>query len=133
MLYIDNMLVFLKSIFHVTIIALIILSLYPGSLLGLIFFSDPGLQPTLIKNPFGSTINHFIAYLYASCMGFFLYFKNKKFINLVYLMFFLSVVLECFHLIIPNRSFQFSDLIGNILGVLMAYFIIKIYLSFKKS
>jgi len=54
--------------------------------------------------------------------------KTKNFQKIVYGVFALSVVLEVFHLIIPNRSFQIGDLIGNILGVLLAYFLVKIYL-----
>ena len=44
------------------------------------------------------------------------------------LIFILSVILEALHLVVPNRSFQTSDLIGNILGVLLGYFLVKIYL-----
>ena len=32
---------------------------------------------------------------------------------------------------VPNRAFQLNDLIGNFLGVLVAYFLVKIYLHFK--
>ena len=91
---------FLKFFFHFAILFLIIISLFPGSLLGLFFYGDISQQPNLVENAFG--------------------------------MFFLSIALEAFHLIIPNRSFQFGDLIGNILGVLLAYFLVKIYLYFIK-
>jgi hypothetical protein len=33
---------------------------------------------------------------------------------------------------VPNRSFQIEDLIGNILGVTVAYFVLKIYLLFNR-
>ena len=121
----------LKSIFHISVLFLIIISLWPGSLLGFLLYGDWGSQPDLIKNPFGTTINHFICYTYVSLLGFFLYLKNQNFQKLVYGLFFLSVILEGFHFIIPNRSFQWGDLIGNILGVLVAYFVVKTYLLFK--
>ena len=35
--------------------------------------------------------------------------------------------------IVPNRSFELYDLIGNFLGVLVAYFLVKIYLLFNRS
>ena len=123
---------FLKSIFHISVLFLIIISLYPGSLLGYLLYGDWGQQPNLIKNPFGTTINHFICYFYVSLLGFFLYSRRENFIKLVYGLFFLSVILELFHFIIPNRSFQLSDLIGNILGVIVAYSVLKIYLFFNK-
>ena len=123
---------FLKSIFHISVLFLIIISLYPGSLLGYLLYSDWGQQPNLIKNPFGTTINHFIYYFYVSFLGFFLYLRSENFTKLVYGLFFLSVILELFHFIIPNRSFQLGDLIGNILGVVVAYSVLKIYLFFDK-
>ena len=126
------MIKFLKFIFNISVLLLIVLSLYPGSLLGLLFYGDLGKQPNLIENPFGTTINHFIYYLYLSLLGFFIYLRNKNFKKLVYSLFFLSLILELFHLVIPNRSFQLGDLAGNILGVIVAYFVIKIYLLFKK-
>ena len=123
---------FLKSIFHISALFLIIISLFPGSLLGYLLYGDWGQQPNLIKNPFGTTINHFIYYFYVSLLGFFLYSRSENFTKLVYGLFFLSVILELFHFIIPNRSFQLGDLIGNILGVVVAYSVLKIYLFFDK-
>ena len=127
------MIKFLKSIFYVSVLFLVIISLYPGSLFGYIFYGDLNKQPNLISNPFGTTINHFIYYIYISLLGFLLYLRSKNFKKFIYFLFFLSVVLELFHLIIPNRSFQFSDLVGNILGVMVAYSLVKIYLFFNKT
>jgi len=125
------MIKFLSFIFHISTLFLIVISLYPGSLLGYLLYGDLTQQPDIIKNPFGTTINHFIYYVYVSLLGFFLYLKNQNFQKLVYGLFFLSVILEGFHFIIPNRSFQLGDLISNILGVLVAYFVVKIYLLFN--
>ena len=123
----------LKYIFHFSVLFLIIISLWPGSLLGFLFYGDWGKQPDLVQNPFGTTINHFIYYIYLSLLGFFIYIKNENFKKLVYGLFFLSIVLELLHFIIPNRSFQIADLLGNIFGVTVAYLVIKIYLFFDKS
>ena len=123
----------LKSIFHISVLFLIVISLWPGSLLGFFFYGDWRQQPNLIANPFGTTINHFICYGCISLMGFSIYSKNENFKKLVYGLFFLSITLEIFHFIIPNRSFQLEDLLANIFGVMVAYFVIKIYLSFNKS
>ena len=125
------MIKFLTFIFHISILFLIIISLFPGSLLGYLLYSDWGQQPTLLENPFGTTINHFIYYVYVSLLGFFLYLRHEKFQQLVYGLLFLSIILEVFHFIIPNRSFQLGDIIGNILGVIVAYSVVKIYLLFR--
>ena len=123
----------LKSIFYISVLFFMIISLWPGSLIGFIVYDDWGKQPNLINNPFGTTINHFIYYIYISLLGFFLYFKNENFNKLVYGLFFLSIILELLQIIIPHRAFQLGDLIGNILGVTVAYLVIKIYLLFNKS
>jgi len=115
------------------VLFLIIISLWPGSLLGYFFYKDWGQQPNLISNPWGSTINHFISYICVSLLGFTLYLKNLNFKILVYGLFFLAVILEFLHFIIPNRSFEIGDLIANILGVVVAYSIIKIYLFLNNN
>ena len=122
----------LKYIFHFSVLFLIVISLWPGSLLGFLFYGDWDQQPNLVKNPFGTTINHFIYYVYLSLLGFFIYLKNENFKKLVYGLFFLSITLELLHLIIPNRSFQLADLLGNIFGVMVAYLVIMIYLFVDK-
>ena len=122
---------FLKLIFNISVLMLIVVSLYPGSLFGFVFYGDLSQQPNIIKNPFGTTINHFISYIYIGLLGFSIYLREKNFQKLVFGLFFLSIILEVFHLILPNRSFQLGDLIGNILGVIVAYSTIKIYLFFK--
>ena len=126
------MLNILKYIFNISVLLLIIISLWPGSLLGFLLYDDWGQQPDIIKNPFGTAINHFIYYFYVSLLGFFIYLKNENFKKLVYGLFFLSITLELLHFIIPRRSFEIEDLIGNILGVTVAYSLIKIYLFFMK-
>ena len=126
------MILFLKFIFHISVLFLIIISLYPGSLFGYLIYGDLSQQPNLVHNPFGTTINHFICYVYVSLLGFFIYSEKKNFQKLVYSMFFLSAILELLHFIIPNRSLQLGDLTANILGVIVAYSVVKIYLYFNK-
>ncbi len=123
----------LKYIFHFSVLFLIVISLWPGSLLGFLFYGDWEQQPNLVENPFGTTINHFIYYIYLSLLGFFIYLKNENFKKLVYGLFFLSITLELLHFVIPNRAFQLADLLSNIFGVMVAYLVIKIYLFVDKS
>ena len=122
----------LKFIFHASILLLIILSLFPGSLLGLLFYGDLGQQPYLLKNLFGTTINHFFYYVSVSFLGLILYSRSKYFQKLFYAMLVLSITLEVLQVVVPNRAFELDDLIANILGVLFAYSVVKIYLFFKK-
>ena len=55
---------FLKTYLKSSLLFLIIISLYPGSLLGFLLYGDLGKQPNLIENPFGTTINHFAYYTF---------------------------------------------------------------------
>ena len=126
------MIFFLKIAFNFSVLILIVLSLFPGSLLGLFLYGDLGQQPNLIKNPYGTSINHFISYFYVSILGLFAYLKHEKFNLVVYQLFFLSIILEILQVFIPNRAFELFDLIGNFIGVLVAYFLIKIYLFVKR-
>jgi len=124
---------FLNFFFYILLLFLIIVSLYPGSLLGYFFYSDFAQQPNLIKNPFGTTINHFISYFAISLLGFSLNIRKNSFKKIAYILYFLSFTLELFHKIIPNRSFETADLVANILGVLVAYSVVKTYLLFNKQ
>ena len=132
-MYIIKVIKLLKFIFHISVLFLIVISLYPGSLLGYMFYGDIGKQPDLIDNPFGTTINHFIYYFYISILGFCIYLRSDNFQKIVYGLFILSIMLEILQFIVPNRAFQLHDLMGNFLGVLVAYFLVKIYLFFSES
>ena len=132
-MYINKMIIFLKYIFYISLLLLIIVSIYPGSLIGYFFYNDFHKQPILIENFFGENLNHFLYYLYISLLGFFIYCDTKKLKKVLYKLLFLSIILELVHFIIPFRSFTIIDLLLNISGVIFAYFVIKIYLLFKKS
>ena len=140
----DKAIRFLKLLFYISSILLVIISLFPGSLMGLLIFGDIGRQPNLADNPIfqvispkhyelGNTINHFVYFFYVSTLGFFLYLKNRNFQKLVYAFFLLSIILEVIQSIIPNRVFEIYDVSANFLGVLVAYFLVKIYKSWSKS
>ena len=123
----DKVVSFLKFFFHTSILFLIIISLFPGSLPGFFLYDDLSRQPDLINNPFGTAINHFIYYFYVSMLGLCLYLRNHNFRKLVYGLFFLSIILEVLQLIIPNRAFEVYDGFANFAGVLVAYLLIVIY------
>jgi len=122
----------LKIIFKSSILFLIIISLYPGSIFGLLFYGNIEKQPSLISGAIGTSINHFVFYFFISMFGLMTYLRSEKFKKLLYFLLLLAVLLECLQLIIPIREFETYDLLGNILGVVLAYFIVKIYLILTK-
>ena len=120
---------YLKKIFYLANVVLIILYLFPGSILGWIIYKDAGLQPQITSN-FIVSSNHVYAFITLSLLGYISYEREK--LNLLFLyLFFVSITLELMHIIIPNRGFEFSDLFGNVVGVLIIYSYWKIYNSFK--
>ena len=114
----------LQLIFKLSNICLIILYLFPGSILGFLLYNDLNRQPQITGDFYYISSNHIYAFSLISILGL-LAFKSKK--KLFLYLIFLSIVLEFFHLLIPNRSFQGGDLNGNLLGVIITFLIYKIY------
>ena len=113
----------IKQIFYLANISIFILYLSPCSLLGYLINNDCKLQPQITGDLIVST-NHVIAFTLLSLIGLIAFKKNLKRI-LIYLIF-ISIFLELCHLFIPERSFQISDLFGNIIGIILSYLIFKI-------
>ena len=123
-----------KIIFYFLNVILIFLYLFPGSLLGIIIYDNKNIQPQLTPDFFISS-NHFYVFTLISIIGFLSFIKKKHIRILAIYLIFLSITLETFHLIIPARSFEWSDLLGNLLGVfivIISNILIKKYGYFKK-
>ncbi len=118
-----------KFIFYLCNLILVILYLFPGSLLGWFLYNDLSLQPQITPDFIIST-NHLYAYIVLSVVGFLTFRKNNQFNILSIYLIFLSILLEVLQYIVPNRSFEFSDLFGNLAGVIIA---IIIFYFFKKN
>ena len=123
-----------KIIFYFLNFFVILLNIFPGSLIGLLLYGDIKMQPQISRD-FIISSNHFYVFILLSMVGFFTFYKfNETKILIIYLLV-LSIILEVFHLLIPERSFQWQDLFGNIFGVIVVIFIKKIinkYGLFKK-
>ena len=118
-----------KFFFYSCNFILIILYIFPGSLLGCFLYNDCEIQPQITPNFIVST-NHLYAFLILSIIGILTFPKKNQFYKLSFYLIFLSIILEIFQYFIPVRSFQFSDLFGNLLGVLI---IIIIFYFFRKN
>ena len=121
----------IKLLFQVLNIIFIILYVYPGSILGYFFYRDSSIQPQITKD-FLVSSNHVYAFLVLSLIGLFAYYKSSKVMILNYLIL-ISIILEVLHLVIPNRSFQYSDLFGNIIGVLLSILLINIFKFWRRD
>ena len=121
-----------KILFHILNTIFIILYIYPGSILGYLIYRNFSKQLQLTSDFFAISSNHVYAFFLLSVLGLFGYYKVKKFFIIYYLIF-ISIILEILHLIIPNRTFQFDDLFGNIVGVLLSIILINIYNFWRKK
>ena len=128
----NNVLKLIKYLYYFSLIALLILYLFPGSLIGYFLYGDLGKQPNLIPNPIGTSINHALAFLYLSMLGLISYMRNKNYNQFCIFLVSLSIILELSHYFIPNRSFEFLDLFGNLIGTLIAMIVIISYKKYKK-
>jgi hypothetical protein len=120
-----------KLTFHILNVIFICLYIYPGSVFGFLFYGNSNKQPQ-ITSDFIVSSNHVYAFMILSIFGFINYYKTNKALIVSYLLS-ASIFLEVFHFKIPNRSFQFSDLFGNIVGVLLAILIIYLLNYWRKN
>ena len=116
----------LKYTYYLSLIVLLILYLFPGSLIGFLLYSDLGKQPDLISNPIGNSINHMIFFFYLGILSFIICIKYKKLIFSFPFLFCASISFELLHLIVPNRAFELNDLFANSFGVILAFFIFNL-------
>ena len=122
---------FFRIGFYSLNIILIILYLFPGSILGCFLYNDCYIQPQITKD-FIISSNHVYAFVLLSSLGVFSFHNTKKINFLSVYLFLLSIILELFHIIIPNRGFEMSDLFGNIMGVILVILIYKIVIRHVK-
>ncbi len=125
----NNIFRLIKYTYYFSLIVLLLLYLFPGSLIGLFLYGDLGKQPNIISNPIGTSINHLLFFFFLGILGFIIHIKFKKIIYSFPFLFCISILFELLHLVIPNRAFEISDLLANSAGVLSAFFIL---LFFKK-
>ena len=112
-------------VFHTINLILIIFYLYPASLLGFFLYNDVSMQPQITRD-FLISSNHFYAFIVLSLVGIVAYNKSNKINILIKYLFLISIFLELSHILIPNRSFELSDLFGNLFGVVLAVIFYKI-------
>ena len=93
--------------------------------MGFFLYGNLGQQPNLIPNPIGTSINHLIFFSYITILAAIIRPKVENILTDYKIILFISFILEILHFIIPNRAFEFYDLIANMLGVLIIIFIKK--------
>ena len=116
--------ILIKS-FHCVNLILIVFYLYPGSIFGYFMYNNSSIQPQITRD-FLISSNHFYIFVFLSTIGTLAYRNSKKINFLIIYLFTVSTILEFFHILIPNRSFELRDLFGNIVGVIVVVIVYKI-------
>ena len=119
----NNIFFYVKYLFYFSFIILLILYLFPGSLIGFLLYGDLGRQPDLISNPLGTSINHLIFFSFITILATIVRLRVKNIFNSYKVILFFASILEILHLLIPNRAFELYDLIANIIGVVIVILI----------
>jgi len=123
-----------KIVFYSINFSLIFLYLFPGSLIGQVVYGNKEIQPQITPD-FIISSNHFYVFVLVSIIGFLTFIRVNQVKILIIYLYLISLVLELLHLIIPYRTFQWSDIFGNLIGVVVVILIrnlINKYGVFKK-
>ena len=115
-----------KFIFYFCIFIIVLLSVYPGNIYypAKIYGGDEVLAES-------DKSNHYISYFILTIMGFLSYPNSNLFWKLSISLLLLGSFLEILQIWIPNRSFEFLDMLANTSGVVIGLVIIKIFNKIK--
>ena len=111
---------FYKFLFLIWFLFILIVSIYPGNLIGLILKGDPTTYPG------GDKVSHFISYFLLGSLAFLSFEKSKKFKNRVLFLILFSLIMEFLHLFIHNRFYENLDLVMNFLGIIIGLSIFQL-------
>ena len=95
--------------YYFSLLVLLILYLFPGSLIGYFLYGNLGQQPNLISNPIGTSINHLIFFSYITILAITVRLRAKNILTNYRFILFISCVLEISHLIIPNSCLLYTS------------------------
>jgi|TARA_B110000902_G_scaffold108908_1_gene128611 VanZ family protein len=126
----NNILKLIKYLYYLSIVILLIIYLFPGSIIGYFLYGDMNKQPSLVSNPIGTSINHFFYFSYLTFLVLICNLGKKKFIKSFLFLLVLAIFLELLHFFIPNRAFELNDLLSNSMGVLVIFFLFKLMRKF---
>ena len=126
----NNILKSITYLYYLSLVVLLIIYLFPGSIIGYLLYGNLYLQPNFINNPIGTSINHFFYFFYLTFLGLIYNLNNEKFINSFLFLLVISFFLEFLHFFIPNRAFELTDLLANSMGVVSIFILFKLNKKF---
>ena len=136
--------IFFKNInflYLLSLLVILVFYFFPGDIVSYFMYGNFDTDHNSTQNPIshtiyflintgGYSINHILTFSYITAGGLITYFKKKNFNIGIFFFIFLSIFLELIHLITPNRVFELNDLLANIIGVIIVFFIFKLKKKF---
>jgi len=128
----------IKYLYLFSLLIILILYYFPGDIVSYFVYGNVNTRDLdITQNPIaykihffintgGYSINHILAFSYITVGGLLTYFKEKNLYIGIFFYLFLSMLLELIQLIIPNRHFELNDLLANMIGVLIIFFLFKL-------
>ena len=86
-----------ENVYYISLIVLLILYLFPGSLIGYFLYGNLDQQPNLLANPIGTSINHLIFFSYITILATIIRSKVKNIFTSYKVILFISCILEILH------------------------------------
>jgi len=121
-----------KLIFYLLNLILISFYFLPPSIINLFLYNDLYFF-SQINAEFKVSANHIYVFIIFSIVGFLTYVKLKHLVILSIYLISISIILELTHMLIPYRAFEFADLFGNIIGVMIGFMIVLTSSFFYKK
>ena len=115
----------LEYIYYFSLIISFTLYLFPGSLIGYLLYGNLWQQPNFIPNPIGTSINHFIYFSYVTIFATVIKTRVNNIFTDYKIILFVAFILEILHFVIPNRAFEYYDLLANMFGVIIVLLLKK--------
>lgn len=127
----------INYLYLASILVILIFYFFPGDIVSYLMHGNLDTEHDANQNPIahgihflintgGYSINHILTFSYITAGGLLTYFKEKNFYIVIFFFIFLSFLLELIHLIIPNRAFELNDLLANVMGVIIIFFLFKL-------
>ena len=118
----------IRYLFYFSLFFLFLIYLLPGELIKF----QKNNELNALKEFYGS-IYHFFYFFFLTIVGLMSYINKNFFIKTFIFLLILSILIEFLHLYVPNREFSLFDILANVSGFVLGFFIITLTKKYIKK
>ena len=118
----------IRYLFYFSLFFLFLIYLLPGELIKF----QKNNEFYFLKEFYGS-IYHFFYFFFLTIAGLVSYIDKNYFIRTSIFLIILSILIEFLHLYVPNREFSLFDILANVSGFVLGFFIITLTKKYTKK